>query len=83
MYIHIGNRQYIQVHRYVRTLIKRKGALFHSQIRMYIQTNLTKIICTVQVLASIGNLCQQPGMKPHDADIPKFLTTWRVLAPGY
>ena len=48
---------------YVCTLIKRKSALFHSQIRMYIQI-LTKIICTVQVIASNGNLCQQPGMMP-------------------
>ena len=38
---------------------------------MYIQTNLTKIICTVQVLASIGNLCQQPG---HDADMESTRT---------
>ena len=81
MYIHIGNRQYIQVHivalMYVATLIrpKRKSALFHSQIRVYIQTNLTNI-CTVQVLASIGNLCQQPTRATrHSAGVLRFLPT--------
>ena len=64
-YVHNTHRQEtVHTSTYVRTLIKRKIALFHSQIRMYIQTNLTKIICTVQVLALIGNLYKQPGMMP-------------------
>ena len=80
MYSHIGNRQYIQVATYVCTLIKRKSALFHSQIHVYIQTNFINI-CTVQVLASIGNLCQQPTCATrHSAGVLRFLPTKRVPA---
>ena len=70
MYIQIGNTSTyvctVHTNTYVCTLIKRKSTLFHNQIRMYMHTNkiLPNIICTVQVLALIGNLCQQPGMMP-------------------